>query len=116
MAKLERKHGESRLDYHRRLYAHEESLGWTREVPALQRWYWHWSGEEDDAPLPTSVFLDGQDKPFVTCGQLGLRHAIDCEEYGGWWHPMKEPSTPKPHQRNFVGVGELERTGYIDPQ
>jgi hypothetical protein len=59
-------------------------------------WYWHWNGDEDSAPIPTSVFLGGAKRePFVTCGQLGLRHAIDCREYGGWWMPLIEPTTPK---------------------
>lgn len=83
---------------------------WAQTPPTLQAWYWHWSGDEDDAPVPTSVIYSGFSKKcFVSAGQLGIKQAIDCDEYGGWWLLMVEPTTPKPHRRNFVGVGELGR-------
>lgn len=78
-------------------YAPAPNRGWSKTPPTVQDWYWNWSGNEDDAPLPVSVLFSGStNKCFVSCGQLGLTHAIDCDEYGGWWHPMIAPALPPP--------------------
>lgn len=69
--------------------------GWTQTPPTKQDWYWHWNGDDDCAPLPMSVLYSGTTgKCFVASGQLCIEHAIDCEEYGGWWKPIKTPMTP----------------------
>lgn len=72
-------------------------MKWTQDPPTIGDWYWHWSGDEDDSPIPTSVQWSGfSGKCFVSCGQLGLGQAIDCDQYGGWWHPMEAPILPIP--------------------
>jgi hypothetical protein len=70
-----------------------EAKEWSKQIPTNQAWYWHWSGDPDCGALPTSVLYSGTTgKYFVSMGQLGLDHAIDCEEYGGYWIKMDEPS------------------------
>lgn len=66
---------------------------WTADVPVEQGWYWHWNGDVDCAPLPTSVLHSGTTgKCFVTQGQLGLTSPIDCDQYGGFWcGPIEAP-------------------------
>lgn len=69
--------------------------GWTQDLPKHQALYWHWSGDEDDAPIPLNVHWSGTDnKTFVTAGQYGLTHAILCADYGGWWMPCPTPQPP----------------------
>lgn len=64
----------------------------TKDVPTEQGWYWHWNGDEECRPLPTSVLWSGCTKScFVSTGQLGLTQAVDCKEYGGYWLKMTEP-------------------------
>lgn len=64
---------------------------WTKEPPTKQGWWWNWNGDLDCCPEPHSVMWSGTTgKCFVTGGQLGLRHSIDCDEYGGWWCPLEE--------------------------
>lgn len=68
---------------------------WTKSPPTEQDWYWHWNGDADCSPLPTSVLYSGSSgKCFVSQGQLGLSHAIDCDEYGGWWLRITTPPIP----------------------
>lgn len=68
---------------------------WTKEPPNESGEYWHWNGDIDCAPVPMFVGWSGSTgKCFVSMGQLGLTHAIDCEEYGGWWKRMKAPVVP----------------------
>lgn len=63
---------------------------WTKEPPTKQGEYWHWNGDLDCAPLPYFVMRSGTtNKCFVSCGQLGITRAIDCDEYGGWWCPLE---------------------------
>lgn len=53
---------------------------WTQETPQSQGWYWHWNGDADCAPLPTSVLFSGfLGKCFVSRGQLGITKAVDCD-------------------------------------
>lgn len=64
----------------------------TQVAPAEQGWYWHWNGDEECSPVPTSVLWSGTtNKCFVSTGQLGLTRAIDCDKYGGFWLKMTEP-------------------------
>lgn len=67
---------------------------WTQEVPTEPGIYWHWNGDSDCAPVPLFVTFSGSTgKHFVMAGQVGLAHAIDCDEYGGWWMRLHEPPT-----------------------
>lgn len=77
---------------------------WTKEPPTEGGWYWNWNGCEDCCPLPTSVMRGHQDDKycFVTRGQLGLQHAIDCDEYGGWWLLIETPPVPEPEGQHDV--------------
>lgn len=77
---------------------------WTQTPPAEQGTYWHWNGDEDCAPLPIFVLWSGfSRKCFVSRGQLGIEHAIDCDQYGGWWMPLKAPPLPN--------AGDVPRAG-----
>ncbi len=68
---------------------------WTKTPPTEQGTYWHWNGDQDSAPVPIFVLYSGfTGKCFVTMGQLGMDHATDCDEYGGWWMPLPDPKTP----------------------
>ena len=68
---------------------------WTQTPPSEQGTYWHWNGDNDCAPVPIFVLWSGTTgKCFVTRGQLGMEHATDCDEYGGWWMPLPDPKTP----------------------
>lgn len=90
----------SRIDHLARLLAAAQRNAaafpttWSSDPPNRQGWYWHWNGDEDCAPLPTSVLYSGTTrKCFVSRGQLCLESAIDCDQYGGLWMPMREPPT-----------------------
>lgn len=66
--------------------------GFTSAPPTEQGWYWHWNGDEDSRPIPTSVLWSGSTGTcFVSRGQLGLSEAIDCDKYGGYWLKLNEP-------------------------
>lgn len=68
---------------------------WTQNPPTEQGRYWHWNGDEDCAPLPMFILWSGHTgKCFVSRGQLGIEHAIDCDQYGGWWMPLYAPPLP----------------------
>jgi hypothetical protein len=68
---------------------------WTQTPPTEQGTYWHWNGDDDSAPVPIFVLYSGTSgKCFVSMGQLGMDHATDCDEYGGWWKPLPDPKTP----------------------
>lgn len=68
---------------------------WTATPPKVQGWYWHWNGDVDSSPVPTSLLYSGwRDACFVSAGQLGLTEAVFCAEYGGYWYPMDEPALP----------------------
>lgn len=72
-----------------------EADAWTQIPPTTQGTYWHWSGDKDSAPLPMFVLWSGTSgKCFVSRGQLGIEHAIDCDQYGGWWKPLLHPAVP----------------------
>lgn len=68
---------------------------WTREPPAVGGLYWNWNGDEDCSPVPLNVSGGGHGgKAFVKMGQYGLTHAIDCDDFGGWWRPCPYPPLP----------------------
>lgn len=76
-------------------HARDRRAAWTQTPPTEQGTYWHWNGDNDCAPLPMFVLWSGSDnKCFVSQGQLGISHAIMCEDYGGWWMPLFEPELP----------------------
>ncbi|MFZ3286589.1 MAG: hypothetical protein WA191_07035 [Telluria sp.] len=66
---------------------------WSDKSPTEQAWYWHWNGDADSRPIPTSVMYSGTGKwCFVSSGQIGLNAAVWCHEYGGYWMRMHEPA------------------------
>jgi hypothetical protein len=65
---------------------------WSDKPPTEQAWYWHWNGNQDDAPFPLSVLYSGTAKKcFVSMGQVD-EGAVFCDVYGGYWLRMIEPS------------------------
>lgn len=69
---------------------------WSDDPPTEQGFYWHWSGSLDDAPVVLSVLYSGTNKQcFVSAGQYGLKKAIYCNKYGGWWAECKPPELPE---------------------
>jgi hypothetical protein len=68
---------------------------WTQEPPTEQGEYWHWTGNPEEAPLPTFVMYSGfTGKCFVSIGQLGNTQPCDCDTYGGWWFRLNCPQLP----------------------
>lgn len=68
---------------------------WFDTPPTEQGFYWHWSGSLDDAPVVLSVLYSGTNKQcFVSAGQYGIKNAIYCDKYGGWWAECKPPELP----------------------
>lgn len=68
---------------------------WSATPPKEQGLYWHWSGSVDDAPIVLSVLYSGSKKEcFVSIGQYGIRKAIFCSEYGGFWASCRQPELP----------------------
>jgi hypothetical protein len=68
---------------------------WSQQPPVHGGTYWHWNGDYDSGPLPIFVMWSGTSgKCFVSMGQLGLTHAIDCDKYGGWWKELPDPTLP----------------------
>jgi len=66
---------------------------WMKEAPIEQGWYWHWSGYGDDAPFILSIMWSGTTNScFVSIGNPGIEYATDCDEYGGWWMRIPEPT------------------------
>lgn len=71
------------------------SLGWSKQAPTKQGWYWHWNGDPEASAYPTSVLWSGTSSScFVSIGQLGIENAIDCKKYGGYWMPLNQPLLP----------------------
>lgn len=69
---------------------------WTETAPTKQGLYWHWSGSHDDAPIVLSVIYSGTNEQcFVSAGQYGIKTAIYCESYGGWWAECTPPELPE---------------------
>jgi hypothetical protein len=65
---------------------------WVRE-PTEQADYWHWDGDEDHAPMIYHVLWSGSaNKCFVSQGQYDIDEAIWCENFGGWWLKIEQPS------------------------
>jgi hypothetical protein len=71
----------------------EQEPKWDKTPPTEQGWYWHWNGDPDHQPVPTSVLYSGTTRTcFVSIGQLGITEAIFCDKYGGYWMRMHAPS------------------------
>ena len=69
---------------------------WSDKPPTEQGWYWHWNGNPEARPVPTSVLFSGsRNACFVSAGQLGLKEAVFCDQYGGYWLPLVEPDVPE---------------------
>jgi hypothetical protein len=54
-------------------------VNWTQNSPTEQAYYWHWSGNPDDAP-------------FIAIHNLPSRW---CEDIGGWWLKIPPPELPE---------------------
>lgn len=73
----------------------DAAVVWSADPPTEQGWYWHWSGNPDDAPFPLSVLWSGTSKTcFIARGQVG-EDAVFCDKYGGYWTPVVEPRIPE---------------------
>jgi hypothetical protein len=67
---------------------------WAKEPPTEQADYWHWDGDEDHAPMIYHVLWSGTAKKcFVSIGQYGIDEAIWCDNFGGYWMKIEQPST-----------------------
>lgn len=67
---------------------------WSKEPPTEQGEYWNWDGDDDHAPMIYHVLWSGTAKKcFVSMGQYDIKSAIWCDEFGGWWLPIEQPST-----------------------
>lgn len=86
-----------RINYvERQAFRQEPDPQWSKSPPTEQGWYWHWVGDPDCAPVPISVLWSGSTNScFVSAGQLGITHAIDCDKYGGWWTKMWAARIPE---------------------
>jgi hypothetical protein len=68
---------------------------WTKATPSEVGIYWNWQGDPNSGPVPIFVQYSGHTgKYFVSMGQLGLTHSIDCDVYGGLWAPAHHPPVP----------------------
>jgi hypothetical protein len=68
---------------------------WTKTPPTEQADYWNWDGDPDHAPMIYHVLWSGTAKKcFVSIGQYGIENAIWCDEFGGWWLKIEQPSIP----------------------
>lgn len=66
------------------------------KTPTCQGLWWHWNGDDDDAPIPLEILRDETKGCFfVSAMQYGLGHAMDCEDYGGWWLRAEVPQIPR---------------------
>jgi hypothetical protein len=78
------------------LYAAPAQAGdaqWSKEPPTEQADYWHWDGDEDHAPMIYHVLWSGTAKKcFVSIGQYGIDEAIWCDNFGGYWMKIEQPS------------------------
>jgi len=70
-----------------------EEVRWSKEPPTEQADYWHWDGDEDHAPMIYHVLWSGTAKKcFVSIGQYGIDEAIWCDNFGGYWMKIEQPS------------------------
>lgn len=68
---------------------------WTEIPPTEQGFYWHWNKDQDSAPFPLHVLRSGTTETcFVSMGQSGIQHPIDCDKFGGLWLKIEEPCMP----------------------
>lgn len=74
-----------------------EQPAWTTEPPTEQGDYWNWDGDDDHAPMIYHVLWSGTAKKcFVSIGQYGIDEAIWCDNFGGQWMKIEQPSTHAP--------------------
>lgn len=69
---------------------------WRQDPPKKSGTYWHWNGDSDCCANPVFVGWSGieGDPTFVQVGQLGIKEAINCDEFGGWWMELRQPDRP----------------------
>jgi hypothetical protein len=73
----------------------KDAARWTKTPPTEQADYWNWDGDPDHAPMVYHVLWSGTAKKcFVSIGQYGIENAIWCDEFGGWWLKIEQPTTP----------------------
>lgn len=73
--------------------ADQDAPNWSKEPPTEQGEYWNWDGDEDHAPMIYHVLWSGTAKKcFVSMGQYDIKNAIWCDEFGGWWLKIEQPS------------------------
>ncbi|MBN3729473.1 hypothetical protein [Burkholderia sp. Tr-20390] len=76
-----------------RVVLHPPVQQWSKEPPAKQGLYWHWTGDLDARPIPLNVLWSAATKKcFVSIGQYGITQAVDCDKFGGHWQPAVEPA------------------------
>lgn len=86
-----------------------EIVAWSNVAPTKSGLYWHWNGDDDCCPIPLHVGWSGPNGPcFVMRGQYCIETAIDCDEYGGWWAPLPNPSLP---DADAIEAGEAKGGG-----
>lgn len=70
------------------------AAAWTKETPSSQDWYWHWTGDPNQAAFPVSVLFSGTAKRFfVAMTSTHSGKAEWCDDYGGYWMKIVQPST-----------------------
>lgn len=75
--------------------AAKDAEQWTKTPPTEQADYWHWNGDPDHAPMIYHVMWSGTAKKcFVSMGQYDIDEAIWCDNFGGWWLKIEQPSIP----------------------
>lgn len=75
--------------------AAKDAEQWTKTPPTEQADYWHWNDDPDHAPMIYHVMWSGTAKKcFVSMGQYDIDEAIWCDNFGGWWLKIEQPSIP----------------------
>jgi len=68
----------------------------SKNLPTESGNYWHWDGNEDNAPNMFDIGYSGSNgKCFITIGNSGFKEVVWCEDYGGYWAQSKPPPLPK---------------------
>lgn len=97
---------ESEIAELRTLLALQVGEHWKKQPPTKQGDYWHWDGDEDHAPMIYHVLWSGSaNKCFVSIGQYSINEAIWCNEFGGWWKKISQPSIPDGQDSAKRGAG-----------
>lgn len=89
--------------------AAKDAEQWTKTPPTEQADYWHWNGDPDHAPMIYHVMWSGTAKKcFVSMGQYDIDEAIWCDNFGGWWLKIEQPSIPS--DRAAIAASQKEET------